>query len=305
MRFPRRGVSALAASTLISALVLLAAPHANAAETLLSAGRPVTASSTESSAVPAAAAVDGNTGTRWSSAFTASQWFQVDLGAPAAVGHVAIDWEAAYAKAFSIQLSTDGVSYSTAYSTTAGVGGRPDVTVTGTARYVKVLLTTRALTAYGYSFWELRVYGAAGPTPAKAGIGALALVNDLTHQPILGLSPLVDGSVVDLTRLAGRNLSLRATLAAGVAAGSVTFQLTGAKGTTLSRTENTAPYFLCNDYVDCPLLATPDTYTLTVQAYSAADAAARRPERPRRSTSPSPPRRLPRPRSTSSTSATV
>ncbi|MEV4346254.1 discoidin domain-containing protein [Actinoplanes sp. NPDC049596] len=272
MRPTRRGLSALAAGMLFGALMFVASPDANAAETLLSSNKPVTASSSESSAVPASAAVDGNTGTRWSSAFAASQWFQVDLGAPAAVGRVAITWEAAYAKAFSIQLSTDGVSYSTAYSTTTSAGGQQDITVTGTARYVKVLLTTRALATYGYSFWELQVYGGAGSAPAQTGIGALALVNNVTHQPILGLSPLVDGSVVDLTKLANRNLSLQATLAAGATAGSVTFQLTGAKGTTLSRTESTAPYFLCNDYVDCPLLATPDSYTLTVQAYSAADA---------------------------------
>jgi hypothetical protein len=265
MRSPRRGLFALAVIALFGTLVLVS-PAANAAETNLSQSKPVTASSSEGSAAPASAAVDGNTGTRWSSAFAAAQWFQVDLGAPAAIDRIAIDWEAAYAKAFSIQLSTDGAGYATAYSTTAGTGGRQSITLSGTARYVKILLTTRALPTYGYSFWEFQVFGGTGSSASGAAIGALSLVNDATHQPILGLSPLVDGSVVDLTKLANKNLSLQATLAAGVTAGSVTFQLTGAKGTTLSRTESTAPYFLCNDYVDCPLLATPDTYTLTVQA---------------------------------------
>jgi hypothetical protein len=266
----RRTGRAAAVLGLFVTLLLVTGPRAEAAEVLLSQGKPVTASSVESAATPAAAAVDGNTGTRWSSAFAAAQWFQVDLGAPVAVSRIAITWESAYAKAFTVQFSADGSAYTQAYATTAGPGGQQSITVAGTARYVRLNLTQRALESYGYSFWELQVFGTA---PASStGIAALSLVNDVSHKPILGLSPLVDGSVVDLTKLANHNLSLQATLAAGVQAGSVSFRLTGAKGTSSSRTENVAPYFLCNDYVDCPLLATPDDYTLTVQAYAGADA---------------------------------
>ena len=42
--------------------------------------RTATASSAESAATGARAAVDGDTGTRWSSAFSEPQWIQVDLG---------------------------------------------------------------------------------------------------------------------------------------------------------------------------------------------------------------------------------
>src|SRR5712691_9878050 len=42
--------------------------------------KPVTCSSIESGAFPCTAAVDGNLGTRWSSAFSDPQWIQVDLG---------------------------------------------------------------------------------------------------------------------------------------------------------------------------------------------------------------------------------
>ena len=116
----------------------------------------------------------------------------------------------------------------------------------------------------------------ASPQRAQAAtsspIAGLWLINDVSRKPILGVSPIVDGAVVDLTRLANRNLSLRADLVDGATAGSVRFTLTGAKGTSWTRTENAAPYFLCNDYADCPLLATADTYTLTVQAFSGADA---------------------------------
>jgi hypothetical protein len=112
-----------------------------------------------------------------------------------------------------------------------------------------------------------------GPATATAGttFAGLALVNDVTRKPVLGLSPLVDGTVVDLTRLANRHISLRASLAHGGTAGRVTFTLTGAKGSAFSRTDVKPPY----DLVDCPLLVTPDSYTLTVRADRGAPATVR------------------------------
>ncbi|MFD1502605.1 discoidin domain-containing protein, partial [Streptosporangium lutulentum] len=65
---------------------------------------------------------------------------------------------AAYGRAYQIQTSPDGTTWSTVYSTTAGDGGVDDVTLTGTGRYVRVNGTQRA-TAYGYSLWEFEVYG--------------------------------------------------------------------------------------------------------------------------------------------------
>jgi hypothetical protein len=103
-------------------------------------------------------------------------------------------------------------------------------------------------------------------------VSGVLLVNDATRQPILGLSPLTDGTVVDLTRLANRKLSLRATVAAGVVPGSLAFSVTDGKGGSYTHTDSRAPYFLCGDYVDCPLLAAPEAYTLTVQAYTDAGA---------------------------------
>ncbi|BBB02186.1 putative secreted protein [Actinacidiphila reveromycinica] len=269
--FPARATALLVTLLALLGTYLAATPApAQAADGVVSQNKPVTVSSTESSAFPASAAVDGNSGTRWSSAFTATAWLQVDLGATTALDGVDISWESAYAKAFSIRLSTDGTTFTTAYTTTTGTGGQQNLPVSGSARYVRIDLAQRALPAYGYSVWEFQVLGV--PAAPDRTIAAVSLVNDASGKPVLGLSPLVDGSVVDLTRLSNTRLSIQATLAQGATAGSVVFQLTGAKGTSASRTENTAPYFLCNDYVDCPLLATPDTYTLTVQAYAGADA---------------------------------
>ncbi|HEY8043660.1 MAG TPA: discoidin domain-containing protein [Streptosporangiaceae bacterium] len=132
-----------------------------AASTLLSQGETATASSTESAAYPASNAVDGNTGTRWSSAFSDPQWLQVDLGASASITQVALQWEAAYATAFQIQTSADGTNWTTIYSTTTGTGGTQTLNVTGTGRYVRMYGTARA-TPYGYSLWEFGVYTTGG-----------------------------------------------------------------------------------------------------------------------------------------------
>ncbi|MGC9665994.1 discoidin domain-containing protein [Planosporangium sp. 12N6] len=140
---------------------------AAAADTLLSQGRPATASSSENADTPASAAVDGNTATRWSSAFSDPQWIQIDLGGTYTVSRVVLTWEAAYATSFQIQTSTNATTWTTVYTTTTGAGGNQSLTVTGTGRYVRLYGTVRA-TAYGYSLWEFQVYGSA---PAGPGCG--------------------------------------------------------------------------------------------------------------------------------------
>jgi hypothetical protein len=126
--------------------------------TLLSQGQPATASSVENASFPPSAAVDGNTGTRWSSAFSDPQWLQVDLGATRAISQVVLNWEAAYARAFQIQTSNDGASWTTIYSTTTGTGGVQNLAVNGSGRYIRIYGTQRA-TPYGYSLWEFQVFG--------------------------------------------------------------------------------------------------------------------------------------------------
>jgi beta-glucanase (GH16 family) len=126
--------------------------------TLLSQGKTATASSAENTSFAAPNAVDGNTGTRWSSGFSDPQWLQVDLGASHTISQVVLNWEAAYGTAFQIQTSADGSAWTTVYSTTSGTGGTQTLPVTGSGRYVRVYGTARA-TQYGYSLWEFQVLG--------------------------------------------------------------------------------------------------------------------------------------------------
>jgi hypothetical protein len=119
--------------------------------------QPTTASSLQNGTFPASAATDGNTGTRWSSAFSDPQWLEVDLGSVQSICKVVLNWEAAYATAFQIQTSTDGTTWTPIYSTTTGTGGTQTLTVSGTGRYIRMYGTARA-TQYGYSVWEFEVF---------------------------------------------------------------------------------------------------------------------------------------------------
>ncbi len=130
------------------------------AQTLLSQGRPASASSSESSRYPASYAVDGKTTTRWSSAFSDPQWIYVDLGSTAAVSRVVLQWETAYGRAYQIQVSPDASNWTTVFSTSSGLGGVDDLAVSGSGRFVRMLGTQRG-TQWGYSLFELQVFGTA------------------------------------------------------------------------------------------------------------------------------------------------
>ncbi|MFI6863077.1 discoidin domain-containing protein [Streptomyces sp. NPDC050421] len=178
----RTGVLAAVAGLVVSLLAFVPSTSANAAPSLLSQGRTVTTSSQENGGTPATSAVDGDDGTRWSSAFSDPQWIKVDLGSTASVSQIVLKWEAAYAKSYRIEFSTDDSTWSTAYSTTTSPGGTETLNVSGTARYVRLTGTTRA-TAYGYSLWEFQVFGTTGggdgpQIPGGGDLGPNVLVFD-------------------------------------------------------------------------------------------------------------------------------
>ncbi|GID91644.1 discoidin domain-containing protein [Amorphoplanes digitatis] len=179
-RLRHRGALIGLVLALIAALTLATPRAALAADPLVSQGRPATASSTENGTFPASAAVDGNTGTRWSSAFSDPQWIQIDLGASYTISQVVLNWEAAYATSYQVQTSANGTTWTTVASTTTGTGGVQTLAVSGTGRYVRMNGTARA-TPYGYSLWEFQVFGVpvGGPTiPGGGALGPNVLVFD-------------------------------------------------------------------------------------------------------------------------------
>ncbi len=107
----------------------------------------------------ASAGNDGNEGTRWESAATDTEWWQVDLPAAYNLTNIEIKWEGAYSKHFYIETSIDGDVWAQkeiAYD--GGNGLLQNIAMAGvSAKYVRFQGIERA-TGYGNSFWEFRVY---------------------------------------------------------------------------------------------------------------------------------------------------
>jgi hypothetical protein len=127
----------------------------------LSKGKPVKASSSVtvgSEHYPAAAAVDGDPSTRWSSEFSDPQWIAVDLGSPTKISRVELAWEGAYGKEFAIQVSLDGTTWKDVFATKSGKGAIDIIRFAPVeARWVRMYGTKRG-TPFGYSLWEFRVF---------------------------------------------------------------------------------------------------------------------------------------------------
>ncbi|MFC4591074.1 glycosyl hydrolase [Sphaerisporangium corydalis] len=162
----RRLALAGALAAVLGASMVNATLPASAAEAPVSQGRAVTASSSERADLSPAAAVDGKTGTRWSSKFSDPQWLRVDLGKTTTISKIVLNWERAYATAFTIQTSNDGGTWTTIRSTTAGKEGTQTLAVSGSGRYVRLYATKRS-SQYGVSLWEFQVFGTGTTTPTK------------------------------------------------------------------------------------------------------------------------------------------
>jgi hypothetical protein len=131
---------------------------------LVSRGSRVLASSVESDAFAAGNVVDGDRNTRWSSEFSGPQWIQIDLGRRYAVEAVRLVWEVAFARTYEIQNSDDGKTWRTVYTQNAGMGGTEEITnLDVDARYIALYCTQRAA-QFGYSLWEIEVFGKEVPS---------------------------------------------------------------------------------------------------------------------------------------------
>ncbi|MBO3743897.1 glycosyl hydrolase [Actinoplanes flavus] len=125
----------------------------------LAQSRPIWAKTSENTWLDARWAVDGNSRTRWSSTYADSQWIYLQLARPTVVRKIRLDWEAAYARKFQVQVSADGTTWRNACPDQAGVPGVQIVQLDDTqpVHYVKIYAWERA-TNYGYSLWSLNVY---------------------------------------------------------------------------------------------------------------------------------------------------
>ncbi len=121
-----------------------------------------------SSGGSASPAFDGDCRSYWSSSASDPQWLVVDLGAIVNVARIRLDWvtqnwnnngygQAEFSQSFSLQFSSDGNSWTNAYSTTNGFGSLNDLAVAGNARYVR-LYSTQRINGLGIGLYEFEVY---------------------------------------------------------------------------------------------------------------------------------------------------
>ena len=130
-----------------------------APSTNLALDKTAVASSVEGSARTAVKAVDGSMATRWASQEGIDpQWIYVDLGKTYQISQVVLKWEKAFAQGYQVYVSSDGRSWTNIYNTYYGDGGTDTVNTATQGRYVMVYGNRRG-TPYGYSLWELEVYG--------------------------------------------------------------------------------------------------------------------------------------------------
>lgn len=111
-------------------------------------------------------AIDGKMGdnSRWESVQRVDpQTFTINLGSVKNIKQININWERAAAKDYTIEVSTDGINYSEV-AVVEGLGemqNRNDAILLSSltsAQYIKITGTAR-VTEYGYSIFEIAVYG--------------------------------------------------------------------------------------------------------------------------------------------------
>jgi hypothetical protein len=137
----------------------------NKVPTNLATKKPVTVSSTEVGANVAANITDGSYLSRWSSLYTDTQWMYVDLQDQYNINEIKITWEAAMGKNYFLETSNDAITWVNQKAITNNATLVNDHTgLNVNARYVRIYGTSRA-TVYGYSIFELEVYGKGIPKP--------------------------------------------------------------------------------------------------------------------------------------------
>ncbi|GGW28623.1 beta-N-acetylglucosaminidase domain-containing protein [Streptomyces xantholiticus] len=142
-------------------LTVRAFPPTTGGDLARQAGAEASSSGDETPDFPAAAAVDGDAGSRWSSPIGPSAWWQVELPRPARVGRVTLHWQEAYATRYRIQVSADGKVWRTAATITDGGGGRESVGMDAKGtRFIRVQGDERA-TEFGYSLFSVEAYAVA------------------------------------------------------------------------------------------------------------------------------------------------
>ncbi len=175
------------------------------AATNLALGKPATADSSCAATEGPAKAVNGSVSAgntdKWCS-LGAAKWLQVDLGASQSVNQFVVKHAGAGGEStawntrdFTIQVSTNGTSWTTVSTTTANTANTTTHNITPTqARYVRLNVTTPASDGNGAArIYEFEVYGPTSNT-SNVALGKAATADSSCHADE-GPAKAVNGSV--------------------------------------------------------------------------------------------------------------
>ncbi len=174
----------------------------------LALNQPATASSYKNTGgVPQRAVDSSQTVTRWESNWSDPQWIRVDLNAICSVNQVTLNWQNAAGQNYLIQVATNSWGPWTTCTSITGNATTGWITHTfaaQTGRYIRLYGTART-TAYGYSLYDMQVYGTVvnsnpGPPPARPdmALNKTAVASSLESGGLYPANLAVDGN--DTTR---------------------------------------------------------------------------------------------------------
>ena len=87
------------------------------------------------------------------------QWIVIDLGEIKKFNLIKIYWETAYAKRYSVQVSSNGTNWVGVYSNNQGSGGTEEIHFSWqNARYIKINCYERVNDTWGYHIYEIEIY---------------------------------------------------------------------------------------------------------------------------------------------------
>ncbi len=129
--------------------------------------KPAYASSMDNSQHPEIYINDGSSTTRWSSAYTDSEWIYIDFEEAVSFNYLSLEWEAAFASEYDIQTSDNAEDWTTVYTESAGDGEEDFIIFDQplTSRYLRMKGNARA-TQWGFSIYEIIVKNVNNSAPS-------------------------------------------------------------------------------------------------------------------------------------------
>ncbi len=127
----------------------------------LAYNKPATCSTQNGESGPEKAFDGDATGSRWESKWDSNEeWLAVDLQNVYNINKVVVYWENARAAEYNLQVSVDGKTWKTVKNVKdSPTGGETVEFDPENARYVRIMGVSKAMPAYGYSVYEMEVYG--------------------------------------------------------------------------------------------------------------------------------------------------